>query len=172
MKINYGTIIIALVLYAASSIASGPSSIIPVILLLIGTFGLWKKNSKLLIATLMLLIYSISLYSVPIDWIVFHEYTYIELIVGPIVHIFYVYVLFEEIKKLCTEPYLVRRWTDARSFVYCFMAFYFFIKPFTTLINMPNSFYLFVGLIIIKLIIIGKLITFIRSVVVDTDVQH
>lgn len=171
MKINYGTIIIALVLYAVSSVASGPLPIIPVILLLIGTFGLWKKNSKLLIANLILLVYYVMLYSVPIDWIVFHQYNYIELIVGPIFHVFFVYVLLEEIKRLCIEDYLVRRWVEARSFVYSFIAFYLFLKPFTSLFTMPNSFYLFVGLIIIKLIIIGKLITFIRSVVIDTDVH-
>ena len=167
MKINYGTIIIALVLYAASSVVSGPAPIIPVIILLVGTFGLWKKNIRLLISILLLLVYYALPISVPIDWIVFHQYTYIELIVGPIVHIFFIYVLFEEIKRLCIEDYLVRRWADARSFVYSFTAFYLFLKPFTALFTMPNSFYLFTALIIIKLIIIGKLITFIRSVVID-----
>ena len=171
MKINYGTIIIALVLFAVSSVGSGPAPIIPVILLLVGTFGLWKKSSKLLVAILLLLVYYALLISVPIDWIVFHQYSYLELIIGPIVHIFFIYVLFEEIKRLCIEDYLVRRWTEARSFVYSFTAFYLFLKPFTLLFTMPNSFYLFTALIIIKLIIIGKLITFIRNVVIDTYVQ-
>lgn len=172
MKINYGTIIIALVLYAISSVASGPVPLIPIIILLIGSFGLWKKNNKLLVAILLLLVYYVLLFSVPIDWIVFHKYTYIELIVGPIVHVFFVYVLFEEIKQLCLEPYLVRKWTEVRSFVYSFMAFYLFLKPFTLLFNMPNSLYLFIVLIIIKLIIIGRIITFSRCVAIDTDVQH
>lgn len=171
MKINYGTIIIALALFAVSSVASGPAPIIPIIILLIGTSGLWKKHIKLLIATLLLLVYYVLLISVPIDWIVFHQYSYMELIAGPITHIFFIYVLFEEVKRLCTEDYLVRRWTEARSFVYSFTAFYLFLKPFTALFTMPNSFYLFTALIIIKLIIIGKLITFIRNVVIDTHVQ-
>ena len=171
MKINYGTIIIALVLYAASSVASGPAPIIPVILLLIGTFGLWKKNSKLLVAILLLLVYYVSLYSVPIDWVIFHNYTYIELIVGPIVHVYFVYILFGEIEKLCVEPFLERRWTDARKFVFSFMAFYFIVKPFTVIILMPNSFYIHVALITIKIIIIGKLVLFTRSVVTDYITQ-
>ena len=168
MKINYGTIIIALVLYAVCSFASGPAPIIPVILLLIGTFGLWKKHSKLLVAILLLLVYYLMLVSVSIDWIIFHNYTYFELIIGPIVHVYFVYVLFEEIKRLCMEDYLVRRWTEVRSFIYSFIAFYLFLKPFTSLFTMPNSFYIFTALMIIKLIIIGKLIVFIRSVVINT----
>ena len=171
MKINYGTIIIALVLYAASLVVSGPAPIIPVILLLVGTFGLWKKHIRLLISIILLLVYYALLITVPIDWIVFHHYSYTELIIGPIVHVFFIYVLFEEIKRLCIEDYLVRRWTEARSFVYSFTAFYLFLKPFTALFIMPGSFYLFTALIIIKLIIIGKLISFIRSVVIDTYVQ-
>ena len=157
MKISYGIIIIALALFAVSSVASGPAPIIPIIILLIGTSGLWKKHIKLLIATLLLLVYYVLLISVPIDWIVFHQYTFMELIIGPIIHIFFIYVLFEEVKRLCIEDYLVRRWTEARSFVYSFTAFYLFLKPFTALFTMPNSFYLFTALIIIKLIIIGKL---------------
>ena len=171
MKINYGTIIIALALFAVSSVASGPAPIIPIIILLIGTSGLWKKHIKLLIAILLLLVYYVLLYSVPIDWIIFHEYTYRELIVGPIVHVYFIYILFEEIKKLCVEPFLERRWTDARSFVFSFIAFYFIVKPFTVIILMPNSFYIQVALITIKLIIIGKLVLYTRSVVTDYFTQ-
>ena len=171
MKISYGTIIIALVLYSISSVASGALPIIPVIIIIFGTFELWKKNSKLLFAILLLLIYYILLYSVPIDWVIFHKYTYIELIVGPIVHVYFIYILFEEIKKLCVEPFLERRWTDARSFVFSFMAFYFIVKPFTVIILMPNSFYIHVALITIKIIVIGKLVLFTRNLVTDYITQ-
>ncbi len=171
IKISYGVMIIALFLYTCSSVASGPVPIIPVIILFIGTFRLWKQNMKLLLSLVLLLIYYVSLFEITIDWIIFHQFSYVELLFGPIVHIYFVYVLFEELKLLCNEPYLVRNWQDARSFAFSFMAFYLIIKPFTALILMPSSFYIHIALIVIKIIIIVKIVGFIRNVVTDYTSQ-
>lgn len=173
-KMGYLILIWSIGLFAIGSWFTTGLMSLAAFLALIGCLFIWRhinNGPRLFVASILLFIYSLFRFSGFMNWVFFEWYTWLELIVGPIVCSYFVFECLQALKERCTNEKKKIYLQVDQSSIYTSILIILILQPFALTLNYSFVF-IFIGISRLIVIYIAlKLIDLIRELVLVESIR-